>query len=498
MITRVETEGIQTDASARRVTARALRDRVLGAFLFLGGAALVGAFETGNLLSPAVAVILFFALSAWALLKMARPRFMPLCGLMILLYVMPFTVCWGYIGDPDYSWWNTDLSRAFMANPRIVRGMLLVGLIGLLGLGSGILAGRSGRRRVRSGAFPRAGLGLVQFFGWIVAALFLSFISAPSTTIFSSVYEAEVGIAGKWNFNAAATLGYTFLVAAFVDAERDGARRERQWIKRSLVFAATGIILVFFQVLRGDRDAFGLVVALGGLYLTERIPEPGARAVHRRRGLLVGLAGVVVVLAFLAVATLRTGLAVGERPPLREAIRSGYNESTWGSALLTNLSLAAQYHEGRMVTEGGRTYWEYVLSLPPGILTNALGVRRPIERDQGPNYWFTDISAGGIHVVTVPFKNFHAGGALLVLLLYGYLIGRSEVIGQTGGWIGRLWYGSCFVASAQWFWYGDICFIREVMAFGIVAVLYRMSVGMSRKPTRAAPAYRELSALGNR
>jgi hypothetical protein len=125
-----------------------------------------------------------------------------------------------------------------------------------------------------------------------------------------------------------------------------------------------------------------------------------------------------------------------------------------------------------MPVEWGRTYLQYVLSLPPGFITRALGVERPIETDRGPNFWFTDISAGGVHVVTVPFRNLLAPGAFVVLLLYGYLIARSEIAGQRSFWLARLWYGSMFVVSAQWFWYGDIVFIREVMSFGAAAAVY--------------------------
>ena len=176
---------------------------------------------------------------------------------------------------------------------------------------------------------------------------------------------------------------------------------------------------------------------------------------------------------FFAIGEMRYAYAVHEDLGFGKAVVKGVREGFTGSAvLLTNLSIAHSYRVGEMPVEAGGTYLDYLRSLPPGFVTYALGIERPIEINHGPNFWFTDISAGGIHVVTIPFRNFLAPGALLVMLLYGYLIARWEMIGQRSSWLARLWYGCLFVASAHWFWYGDIAFIREAMIFVMAAAIY--------------------------
>jgi hypothetical protein len=446
--------------------------------LILVGAVLVLAFESGYLLPTPVSVALMFALTLWGLWQARLSPLSPLTRLMILLYFMPFSVCWGYLFDPNYTWWYTPLSLDYMSDPVITAGMVMVGLIGLVGLLAGIWLARmlAPRRLTTSPAAsaPARTLHPFTFGALLITALFFSYINTPSATILTAAYSSASGLAGQLNFNAAFLVAYTLLIALFIDAEQEVKRWRLRLLKRLGILAVTVFILIFFQLLRGDRDSFGLVVGLGALYLTEPLRRThwAALGVRLRRYLLIGTAGGVVLVAFLAISTLRTRVVGGEQVPLGTAIVEGYKESTWSAVLLTNLSLAAQYHQGRMVTEGGRTYLDYLYSLPPGFVTRALGIERPIEPYQGPNFWFTDISSGGLHVVTVPFKNFHSPGVLIVLILFGYIIGRSEIIGQSSRWLNRLWYGSLFVGSAQWFWYGDITFIREVMIFGLVAVLY--------------------------
>lgn len=459
--------------------------------LSLTGFMLVILFESGYLLSTPLSVLLLFTLTGWGLWQIRLSPLSPLTRLMILLYFMPFLTTLGYLFDPNYTWWYTPLSIAYMTDPNVTAGMLMVGLIGLVGLLTGMgLARALAPRRLEPASLsttPRS-LHPFAFVALLLMALFFSYINTPADTIFSAAYTAATGIAGRFNFNAAFLVSYTILVALFIDTEQEKSRPHLRSFKRFFILLATVIILIFFQLLRGDRDSFGLVVALAALYLTEpsgRNIGTRMRSKRMRRYLLIGGAGAIVLVSFLAISTLRLRVANGDRVPLSTAIIEGAQESTWSAVLLTNLSLAAQYHQNRMITENGRTYLDYLYSLPPGFITHALGIERPIEPHQGPNFWFTDISAGGLHIITVPFKNFHTPGVLVLLILFGYIIGRTEIIGQNPHWLHRLWYGAFFVGSAQWFWYGDMPFIREIMIYALVAILY----GVARRVTglQAAP-----------
>ncbi len=471
-----------TDTAGNPKAGIKLRVAPLYCFVFIvAGVMLVVAFEEGHLLPAQWSVGLLFGVTLWGLWQTRLSLLSPLTRLMILLYFLPFLTCLGYLFDPNYTWWYTPLSIEYMSSPGVTPGMLMVGLIGLLGLLAGmwLARARAPRHLPQFQAMqPSRTLNPFAFCALLGMAFFFSYINTPTETIYSAVYSAATGLAGQFNFNAASLVAYTLLVALYIDSEREIGRRQLRLFKRLSILIVTVIILIFFQLLRGDRDSFGLVVGLAALYLTEPRRRLARKVlnINLRRYALVGAAGGLVLIAFLSISVIRRGAALGERKSLTTSILQGATrEATWTAVLLTNLSLAAQYHEGRMVTENGLTYLDYLYSLPPGFVTRALGIQRPIESFQGPNFWFTDISSGGLHIVTVPFKNFHAPGVLLALIIFGYLIGRSEIIGQNPHWPYRLWYGTFFVASAQWFWYGDMPFIRGVMSFGLVAVLYSLA-----------------------
>ena len=107
-------------------------------------------------------------------------------------------------------------------------------------------------------------------------------------------------------------------------------------------------------------------------------------------------------------------------------------------------------------------------------MTRALGIQRPLESDRGPNWWFIGISAGGIHIVLVPYRNFGMAGAFGVLALIGWFVGWVEIRNDTRRFWGRFLYGALGVVSFFWFWYGDMYLIRVLMSVAILGPAYRL------------------------
>lgn len=460
----------------RRAHSRAATQWVLRLFkwaiLLGGGLGMAWCLDTARYIPTRTSVVLLLGV---AVLTVALCRFAPwspLTRLMVVLYAAPFAVTTGYLSNLDFEWWPFPTAVWYMSDRVTVQIMIMTGLVGLLGLVTGyVIASDRVRRPVEVRGRGRT-LRPAPFTIALAAAFFFSYINTPPGTIMSSEYTAALGLAGRFNFNAAYLVSYTLLMMLLVDAEQEG-RPGLRAAKRVAVFAVTGFVLIFFQVLRGDRDSLGYVVGVAALLLTEPLRHPQARRILRRRAVALFVPAVLLLVVFFALGEIRLRLAYGERVSIVEAVKKGATEqSTATAVLLTNLSLAHSYRFGMMEVERGRTYAWYLLSLPPGFVTSALGIERPLERDRGPNFWFTDISAGGIHVVTVPFKNFLAKGAFLMLAVFGYFIAATEIRAQSTRWINRFWYGCMFVVSAQWFWYGDIVFIREMMAFGAASAVY--------------------------
>jgi len=437
-------------------------------------------FALGVYLPLQIAVVGLFLLAGGGLWSVRLTRLSLLARLMIVLYVMPFSVTLGYLGSSDYTWWWTPTVLALLSDRVLIEQMMAIGITGLAALLAGLKAIEAsrvgGRDLVDADAVesPRWTLDALTFVAALGLAIALSWVYAPRTTIFEELYAAE-GTGGLYqdlNFYGAFLASYVLLVLLFVDAEH-GRPMARRW-KRLAVLGTTLFIMIFLQLLRGDREIVGLLAALSILYVTEPMRRQpgwiGRREWRRMFGLALPILLLVVVL--IAVGAARYELSGSDVSDAGELLATGFTYSTWTAVLLTNLGMAAQLHEGRIEYLYGETYLQYVLSLAPGIVTHYLGLERPIEATSNPNYWFAGISSGGNHVVNVPFKNFGIFGVVGALFLYGMAIGYWERSGVRNRRWNRLVYGAIIASSFKWFWYADMNVIRALMGAGVLWLGY--------------------------
>jgi hypothetical protein len=408
-----------------------------------------------------------------------------LTRLSITLYALPFSATIGYLFDPQFFWWQTPYARQLMGDERTMRILLATGFVGLAGLMFGISVGslkRNYRPRVEQ---DRRVLGLIGFTAFIVLALFFSWLSAPTKTIFQLAYASEgsAGVATSLNFNAAYLVSYVLLAAAYLDAERSSRFLRRA--KFIMVLLAAIYVVVFLQILRGDRESIGAVAALMALYVT----SPSGRRLLRRvrlrtsvewqRARRLVIPVIVIVVVFQLIGFVRSaGGSLSEVSVLPgERVQTLLTANTWTAVLLTNLGIAYEYQSG-MDYLGGRTYLEYLQSLPPGVLTKILGVERPLEGWSGPAWWFVGLGAGGIHVALVPFKNFGPFGTFGILAVIGFVIASVDRRSRSG-FFNRLLYASFITVSFFWFWYGDMYVVRAVMAAILAVILYKTVIFVS-------------------
>lgn len=451
------------------------------------------AFHAGILPPIRVGTTILFALGMWGLFWLRVGPVSLLPRLLTLLFILPFSVLLGYFGDPEFVWMRTPRGMEVIEDAEVVSGMLLVGIIGLLALLSGFLLSKVVRGPFAP-TYPRSdtrppvgtfrGLDLLVFFLLLALALGLSALSAPSGTIFEAGYrslEQGQALAEEVNFPAAGLASYLVLVLLLVDAERESSKAWGR-LKQLLAIGAVGIVVVFFQLLRGDRDSFGLLAAVVALFLTSpmgRRAGVSLRSQARRRLGMLALPGVAVVALFLITGWARNALAAtGLNIDLWTALKLGLQFNTWTAVLWTNLTVAWEHAAGVLEYQWGGTYLNYLLSLPPGVVTNALGFERALES------WNSlalvnplGISSGGLHVVVAPFRNFGAPGVLGVLLLFGLGAGLLERWAMQSGFLARQLWASAICGSFLWFWYGDMPMIRAMMISVLLYWGYRIALG---------------------
>lgn len=483
------------------------------------GLVLVVLFEAGVVLPAPVSIVGLAALCTWGLLggpwrdAAAGPGLLSRFG--VLVYCLPFAVTVGWLFDSNYTWWDTPATVRLMRDPRVQSVMVMTGLIGLVGLllGCSQERARADRRppTQRSHAPQQRGrLRMLTFLGLSAASLVLSWLSAPSKDIFTAAYAARgTGSLGKsFNFNAGYLGSYILLVLLWVDLEQERSRRERR-LKRFVVGATVAVIVFYFQLARGDREAAGLVAGLTVLYVTQPMAQPtltfwknALRRLRRavRRRLIVIVVPVALLLGlFLAVGAVRTILYEGRADEIDafEAVERGFRRSTWTAVLLNNLAAAGEYCSGDIEYFNGQTYVDYLLSLPPGVVARALDYERPMELHRNPGTWYQGLNAGGMHVVIVPFKNFGIVGALVVMAAIGWLLSVLDRWGAAPDVWSRLAFGSAVTTLLFWFWYGDMNAIRGAMFVLIIGVVYHL-LAVRVRPRRqpGAPAQPPPSEVG--
>lgn len=449
-------------------------------FVLLVVAAILGTFVHAGVLLPLELLLVgFIGLALWIGLAAPLSQANVLPRFFVLVYVLPFSILAGYLFSPDFEWMLTPRGREVVADPRLVREMATLGVVGLLGLGAGFrLAARAGIAREvrrRSGA----ALGLLSFAGLVAFGVFLSWMNAPPETIFQARYAVEQteSLGGRINFPAAHVVSYIVMILLALDAERERTP-ERRRIKIGILTFAVSYIVIVLQLLRGDRESMGLLAALAGIYLTTAPGPEGARPALRRRAKRLVIPAVVLTIVFLFIGWARVLLSgVAESVDLALAAEYWLRTATWTAVLWTVVGAVWEHQSGLLEYRLGGTYVDYLLSLPPGMMTRALGVERPLEAWRGIAWDDpAGVSAGGLHAVIVPFKNFGAVGVAAILCGFGYLIGRIEVANANGGLLARLVWSASLGSGLLWFWYGDMPFIRAMAAALLVFVIYRLGL----------------------
>lgn len=449
-----------------------------------------------------VGVLIFFALFLWGLLGLRVGPVNILPRLLIVLFGLPFSVLLGYFLDPGYLWMRSARGMDLIQDASLVSSMITVGIVGLAAMLAGFLTAtlfppQARGKAVASGSPTSVSgptLDLWVFLGLLGVALGLAAMSAPEGTIFDAAYRSlEQGraVAEQVNFAAAALVAFLVVILLALDTERERSTGLR-WFKLLCVVAMAFLIVVYFQLLRGSRDSIGLLAALMALYLVTPLGSgfglsPTLRA--RKRALRLIVPSTMVVALFLVVGYARNAAALGGlEVDLWALLRLGYEQNTWTAVLWTNLAVAWERHTDVLEYLWGATYRDYLLSLPPGVVTSALGFERPVEAWQ--NLGRSDlagITVGGLHAAVTPFRNFGAMGVMGVLFLWGVGTGLLERWALEGGrYFPRLLWAAVICGSFKWFWYGDMPMVRTLMAAVLLYWMYRLALGLRlyRLPAR--------------
>jgi len=430
-------------------------------------------------------------------IKSAAASFIP--RMTLLLYVMPFLHLWGYLFFDSFVFFPTYLlSYGYQHDLRIIRSLATVGLIGTIGLVCGFQISHLRRnsllqpRKIPRGGDDHSALGFGSPILIAMLALLFAWIQAPAQSILSSRYVdiwsqrrgQAIGFAGG------SIVCYSLIALLALDALKEDRRALRLY--KFTLFGVTFLtVLIVFQILQGNRDIFGLILALLSLNLigaargrTQRniplstiSPRAGrtspiahsARGV-RRRLLLAGVCLGFTFAGFQILGEWRGSASSGYSPSQAMSaviVRGAFLEGTWTATLMTPLSTVGDLQNQTKTLRFGRTYLDLLLSLPPGPVAALFGYVRPFEPTQGLAHEMT-FGLGGTHLTVTPLLNFSAPGVLIVLSLIGLVLGNIEQRASRGSSWQVFLSCVCIIALPTYIWYGDMYIIRAVMcAYGV-------------------------------
>ena len=403
--------------------------------------------------------------------------------IQMVFLTTPFLVLFGVALISNLNWgWTPEMRNGI--NLGINLRLAIIGAVGALGFSTGILlASQSNQFSKKYDGFvqSRRPFNKVTFLGLMCFSVMLSYMSAPTNTVFGGAYGGASlnTIAVYLNFPAAYLVSYSVIILLLVDSESDFSDSGR--IKRRIVFWGILYIAIFLQLIRGDREILGLFFAIIAMYLTRfhRLGHnsqpilniPLLKYLFNKRSRRVFIFGFFGLFFLLAVGSLRFTISAGNY-----GISNIFYANPWTMALLTIVAFLNSDLEKSLLW--GSTYVDYFLSIPPGFITRALGVQRAIEANNNLAVTLveTGISSGGQHIVLPALQNFGLVGVFVIMCIYSYTSSIIERNALRGHLFSQLLWLNLLAVIPLWFWYGEMSAIRAVMATIIVYLMSRVKI----------------------
>jgi hypothetical protein len=467
-------------------------------FFFLFGMFAVGLFHADLYFPIWLSVVVFVFVSLYLLQLYRNKRLGILMLLIWLVYAMPF------IHIPPYIWFDFSqnphvlwgiIVNPYMLNQRIITLTAMIGAVGGLGIALGLSLNKKrvqrdsgtnvdgSKRLFRTMAMP---IWLV----WVAIGVALSALSAPQKTLFSAKYTASISLLDSigFNFASAMLMSYVILSFAFCDALLE-RRATIKYLKNKVILASIILVVVYYQLLRGDRESmpwvFGL--ALAYFYWAAKVTQRRSFTIPWSKIACVafGLAAVSMVLGAARASLLNASLAdvsalIGVLYESDSIGLANALHGTWSAVLLTPLSVAGDHINGLLAAKWGQDYLNLFLSIVPGFLANAIDYIRPIDALNGPA-WEMRYGMGGTHATVVPFMNFRMLGVFLVPAIWSYIMGKYEKSALRKISTIRLsLLVSIATVSPTWLWYGDKNGFNAIVLWLIFSFFYLVSLILFR------------------
>jgi hypothetical protein len=434
-------------------------------------------------LSISIFIFLFVLFFFYDFLK--RGKIGLLIFLVVTIFLFPFIhlipYLWFDFNSDPYILWGLAVNP-YMLDERVIKLTAQIGSTGALGVAVGTLFGASSSSQVSNQdlKFNFKTLPIITWLLWILVGVFLSYLSAPKDSIFVSQYaSSEINV--EINFNSSWLFSYIIFIYLFNDTSIETNKFYKK-IKKYFYFISLSYVLIFLQLLRGDRESIPLIF---GLLIThfhwglkfKRYTDFS----YKIPWFKIALSVFSLVFISSIVGILRSEL-VGLKDiyelsgilfsPENEIGLSNILHGTWSAVLLTPLSVAGDYINYLSSTLWGKDYFNILLSLPPGFIADLFEFKRPLDSLNGPA-WEMRYGIGGTHALVLPFRNFLMAGVLFIPLIWSLIISKVEIWIVRNPTVNKLsLLPIILMVAPHWLWYGEKYLINALIIWVMFSFLY--------------------------
>jgi len=458
--------------------------------IFLSFISLIS-FYYGTYFPIGFSVFILFLLTLKNIVLFKRNKIGLLSLSFYIIYVLPFIHLLEYFlidlaHDSPVLMWGL-LVRESMLDNKVVSLTGMIGCSGALGISIGFNLKKLSLGVKKLPAAPIKNslktVHLIVWFLFLLLGIVLSNLTSPQSNIFTAGYGESKSTLYDSNFSSSWMVSYSILTFLFVDAMLESKHSVKK-IKWNAILLSIFYILIFNQLLRGDRDSLPWLISLLMInffwkykFIETRqyisIFQPKfvflffllfftSLLLGFMRNSVIGLSSLGEVLTFLSENS--------------ELISSNVLHGTWSAVLLTPLSLANDYIYNSLDFNLGTDYVDLFLSSPPGFIADVIGYSRPwdVSPDPAMKLVTSETSTGGgIHLSATAFWNFGLIGVIFIGLLWGYMMKEVELFANSSKpFLGLTLIGVCTLAIPHAMWYGEKNFLNAIVIWFLFYKLF--------------------------
>ena len=466
---------------------------MLALLLAIVGFLLVGLFHLDSYLPIWVSVAVACTLSIFVILMFKRNRLGLLTLILFFVYLMPFIhivpYLWFDFSESPQNMWGLSVNP-YMLDEHIIRLTAMIGLVGGIGIASGALFSKGRVPDYYGGVVSAQTIVFPYWLLWVLIGVLLSQLTAPQETVFVAEYTKSLSLLSGFNFSSSWMVSYVILIYAFIDSLYDSNPSRRRY-KLYIFFISLLYVVLWLQLLRGDRESLPLVIGLGVVYYYYFKRTPLAVSDSKKYVLKAVTLLLIVLFINMVVGHMRGLLSGSDFSDALLVFDKGVHsgavaldnliKGTWSAVLLTPLSVAGDYVNGVLPINYGSDYLDLLLSLPPGFIADFFGYTRPVGPLSGPAHHMT-YGLGGTHAVVVSFMNFRMAGVFVIQFIWALAFSSIEKYSLRKVTVIKLSILTTMImASPHWLWYGEKAGINAVIIWLILAFLYKCTLMLSRK-----------------